>query len=81
MAGVSTQFSIQDKMTSRLNSIASQTERLNSAFMTADVLSDRVGSADFSSLVNGVNSIAESLDNMNRRTKDQEDKVGVPKTN
>lgn len=80
MAGVSTQFSIQDKMTSRLNSIASQTERLNSAFMTADVLSDRVGSADFSSLVNGVNSIAESLDNMNRRQEEAAQKTRKTKS-
>lgn len=80
MAGVSTQFSIRDKMTSRLNSIASQTERLNSAFMTADVLSDRVGSADFSSLVNGVNSIAESLDNMNRRQEEAAQKTRKTKS-
>ena len=80
MAGVSTQFSIQDRMTSRLNSIASQTERLNSAFMTADVLSDRVGSADFSSLVNGVNSIAESLDNMNRRQEEAAQKTRKTKS-
>lgn len=80
MAGVSTQFSIQDKVTSRLNSIASQTERLNSAFMTADVLSDRVGSADFSSLVNGVNSIAESLDNMNRRQEEAAQKTRKTKS-
>ena len=80
MAGVSTQFSIQDKMTSRLNSIASQTERLNSAFMTADVLSDRVGSADFSILVNGVNSIAESLDNMNRRQEEAAQKTRKTKS-
>lgn len=80
MAGVSTQFSIQDKMTSRLNSIASQTERLISAFITADVLSDRVGSADFSSLVNGVNSIAESLDNMNRRQEEAAQKTRKTKS-
>lgn len=80
MSGVSTQFSIQDRMTSRLNSIASQTERLNSAFMTADVLSDRVGSADFSSLVNGVNSIAESLDNMNRRQEEAAQKTRKTKS-
>ena len=80
MAGVSTQFSIQDRMTSRLNSIASQTERLNSAFMTADVLSDRVGSADFSSLVNGVNSTAESLDNMNRRQEEAAQKTRKTKS-
>lgn len=80
MAGVSTQFSIQDRMTSRLNSIASQTERLNSAFMTADVLSDRVGSADFSSLVNGVNSIAESLDDMNRRQEEAAQKTRKTKS-
>ena len=80
MAGVSTQFSIRDGMTSRLNSIASQTERLNSAFMTADVLSDRVGSADFSSLVNGVNSIAESLDNMNRRQEEAAQKTRKTKS-
>lgn len=80
MAGVSTQFSIQDRMTSRLNSIASQTERLNSAFMTADVLSDRVGSADFSTLVNGVNSIAESLDNMNRRQEEAAQKTRKTKS-
>ena len=80
MAGVSTQFSIQDRVTSRLNSIASQTERLNSAFMTADVLSDRVGSADFSSLVNGVNSIAESLDNMNRRQEEAAQKTRETKS-
>lgn len=80
MAGVSSQFSIQDRMTSRLNSIASQTERLNSAFMTADVLSDRVGSADFSSLVNGVNSIAESLDNMNRRQEEAAQKTRKTKS-
>lgn len=80
MAGVSTQFSIQDRATSCLNSIASQTERLNSAFMTADVLSDRVGSADFSSLVNGVNSIAESLDNMNRRQEEAAQKTRKTKS-
>lgn len=80
MASVSTQFSIRDGMTSRLNSIASQTERLNSAFMTADVLSDRVGSADFSSLVNGVNSIAESLDNMNRRQEEAAQKTRKTKS-
>ena len=67
-------------MTSHLNSIASQTERLNSAFMTADVLSDRVGSADFSSLVNGVNSIAESLDNMNRRQEEAAQKTRKTKS-
>lgn len=80
MAGVSTQFSIQDRMTSRLNSIASQMERLNFAFMIADVLSDRVGSADFSSLVNGVNSIAESLDNMNRRQEEAAQKTRETKS-
>lgn len=80
MAGVSTQFSIQDRITSRLNSIVSQMERLNSAFMTADVLSDRVGSADFSSLVNGVNSIAESLDNMNRRQEEAAQKTRKTKS-
>ena len=40
MAGVSTQFSIQDRMTSRLNTMTSAAERLNRSLDTTDALSD-----------------------------------------
>ena len=36
MAGVSTQFSIQDRMTSRLNTMTSAAERLNRSLDTTD---------------------------------------------
>ena len=42
MAGVSTQFSIQDRMTSRLNTMTSAAERLNRSLDTTDALSDTI---------------------------------------
>ena len=42
MAGVSTQFSIQDRMTSRLNDMTNAADRLNRSLDATDNLSDTI---------------------------------------
>ena len=42
MAGVSTQFSIQDRATSHLNTMINAAERLNRSLETTDALSDTI---------------------------------------
>ena len=70
MASVSTQFEIQDRMSSRINGIIGRAERLNSALTLTDTLTDRVEAADLSSLAAGVNRVADNLDRMNQRQEE-----------
>lgn len=70
MASVSTQFEIQDRMSSRINGIIGRAERLNSALALTDTLTDRVEAADLSSLAAGVNRVADNLDRMNQRQEE-----------
>lgn len=42
MAGVSTQFSIQDRMTSRLNTMIGAAQRLNRTLDATDALTDTI---------------------------------------
>ncbi len=70
MASVSTQFEIQDRMSSRINGIIGRAERLNSALTLTDALTDRVEAADLSSLAAGVNRVADNLDRMNQRQEE-----------
>lgn len=46
MPGVSTQFSIQDKMTARLNVMIQTAERLNITLERTDEISESSGSGD-----------------------------------
>ena len=75
MAGVSTQFSIQDRMTSRLNTMTSAAERLNRSLDTTDRISDSVGAADFSGMENAINRVADQLDRMNQRQDEAANKA------
>lgn len=70
MASVSTQFEIQDRMSSRINGIVNRAERLNSTLTLTDTLTDRVGAADLSSLAAGINRVADNLDRMNQRQEE-----------
>lgn len=75
MAGVSTQFSIQDRMTSRLNTMIGAAERLNRSLDTTDRVSDSVGAADFSGMENAINRVADQLDRMNQRQDEAANKA------
>ena len=72
MAGVSTQFSIQDRMTSRLNTMTSAAERLNRSLDTTDALSDTIDpGAPFERSAGDIGAAARSTTsttNRNRRS-------------
>lgn len=75
MASVSTQFTIQDRMTPGLNNMADAADRLNRSLDTADRISDSVGAADFSGMENAVNRVADQLDRMNQRQEEAANKA------
>lgn len=75
MAGVSTQFSIQDRMTARLNTMTNAAERLNRSLDTTDRFSDSVGTTDFSGMENAINRVANQLDRMNQRQEEAANKA------
>lgn len=75
MAGVSTQFSIQDRMTARLNTMTNAAERLNRSLDTTDRISDSVGTTDFSGMENAINRVANQLDRMNQRQEEAANKA------
>lgn len=75
MAGVSTQFSIQDRMTARLNTMTNAAERLNRSLDTTDRISDSVGTTDFSGMENAINRVANQLDRMNQRQEEAANKT------
>lgn len=75
MAGVSTQFSIQDRMTARLNTMTNAAERLNRSLDTTDRISDSVGTTDFSGMENAINRVANQFDRMNQRQEEAANKT------
>jgi len=75
VAGVSTQFSIQDRMTARLNTMTNAAERLNRSLDTTDRISDSVGTTDFSGMENAINRVANQLDRMNQRQEEAANKT------
>lgn len=81
MAGVSTQFSIQDRMTSRIDRIVDRTERLNTALIRTDVLTDQVGSGNtYNDITDAVNRVADSLERMNQRQEEAANKAKKTKS-
>lgn len=81
MAGVNTQFSIQDRMTSRINGIIDRTERLNNALTRTDVLTDQIGSGNtYNEIANAVNRVADNLERMNQRQEEAANKAKKTKS-
>ena len=73
MAGVSTQFSIQDRMTSRLNTMTSAAERLNRSLDTTDALSDTIDpGAPFERSAADIGAASRQVDNFNNRQEQAE---------
>ena len=73
MAGVSTQFSIQDRMTSRLNTMTSAAERLNRSLDTTDALSDTIDpGAPFERSAGDIGAASRQVDNFNNRQEQAE---------
>ena len=76
MAGVSTQFSIQDRMTSRLNTMTSAAERLNRSLGTTDALSDTIDpGAPFERSTADIGAAGRQVDNFNNRQEQAENKA------
>lgn len=73
MAGVSTQFSIQDRMTSRLNTMIGAAQRLNRALDATDALTNTI---DLDNVFQGVASMiddaANRVENLNQRQRQTE---------
>ena len=73
MAGVSTQFSIQDRMTSRLNTMIGAAQRLNRALATTDRMTNTI---DLDNVFQGVASMiddaANRVENLNQRQRQTE---------
>lgn len=68
MAGVTTQFSIQDRMTSRLNSMTGASERLNRTLGTTDTLTETVDpGAPFERSAAPIAAAGRQVDNFNER--------------
>lgn len=81
MASVSTQFSIQDRMTSRINGIIDRTERLNTALTRTDILTEQVGSGNtYDEIATAVNRVADNLERMNQRQEEAANKAKKTKS-
>lgn len=73
MAGVSTQFSIQDRMTSRLNTMTSAAERLNRSLDTTDALSGTIDpGAPFERSAGDIGAAGRQVDNFNNKQEQAE---------
>lgn len=73
MAGVSTQFSIQDRMTSRLNAMTGAAERLNRSLDATDALSDTIDpGAAFQRSAADIGAAGRQVDNFNDRQEQAE---------
>ena len=73
MPGVSTQFSIQDKMTAKLNVMIQETGRLNSALEETDAISDRIDpGAPFEDSSAGIGAASRRVDQFNDKQEDAE---------
>lgn len=70
MAGVSTQFSIQDRMTSRLNTMIGAAQRLNRTLDATDALTDTIDpGAPFERSAADIWAASRQVDNFNNRVK------------
>lgn len=70
MAGVSTQFSIQDRMTSRLNTMIGAAQRLNRTLDATDALTDTIDpGAPFERSAADIWAASRRVDNFNNRVK------------
>lgn len=70
MAGVSTQFSIQDRMTSRLNTMIGAAQRLNRTLDATDALTDTIDpGAPFERSAADIGAASRQVDNFNNRVK------------
>lgn len=68
MAGVSTQFSIQDRMTSRLNTMIGAAQRLNRTLDATDALTDTIDpGAPFERSAADIGAASRQVDNFNNR--------------
>lgn len=73
MSGVSTQFSLQDRMTSRLNTMTSSAERLNRSLDATDALSDTIDpGAPFERSATDIGAASRQVDNFNDRQEQAE---------
>lgn len=81
MAAVSTQFSIQDRMTSKLNTMVNASERLNRTLGATDVLTESVGDGQsYDEIVGAINRVADALDHMNQRQDEAANKAKKTKS-
>lgn len=77
MAGVSTQMTIRDRMTAKLNRIAQASARANRALETMDTLTEQVGSGGgLGKVETAANQSAKAIDHMNKK---QEEAAGKAK--
>lgn len=73
MAGVSTQFSIQDRMTSRLNTMIGAAQRLNRTLDATDALTDTIDpGAPFERSAADIGAASRRVDNFNNRQEQAE---------
>lgn len=73
MAGVSTQFSIQDRMTSRLNTMIGAAQRLNRTLDATDALTDTIDTgAPFERSAADIGAASRQVDNFNNRQEQAE---------
>ena len=81
MADVSTQFAIQDRMTSKINAMINASERLNRTLDETDALTESVGDGrNYDEIVDAANRVADALDCMNQRQEDAANKVRKTKS-
>ena len=68
-------------MTSRIDRIVDRTERLNTALIRTDVLTDQVGSGNtYNDITDAVNRVADSLERMNQRQEEAANKAKKTKS-
>mgnify|MGYP006892252541 FL=1 len=73
MAGVSTQFSIQDRMTARLNTMTNAAQRLNRSLDATDNLTDTIDpGAPFERSAADIGAASRQVDNFNNRQEQAE---------
>ena len=73
MAGVSTQFSIQDRATSHLNTMINAAERLNRSLETTDTLTDTIDpGAPFERSAGDIGAAGRQVDNFNNKQEQAE---------
>jgi tape measure domain-containing protein len=76
MAGVSTQFSIQDRMTSRLNTMIGAAQRLNRTLDATDALTDTIDpGAPFERSAADIGAASRQVDNFNNRQEQSVKKI------